>query len=39
MTAEGLRGKDGVEVPEAISIGTKQKYVEAYEMITGKKWE
>lgn len=38
LTAEGLRGKDGVEMPEDIAIGTKQKYLEAYELITGNKW-
>ncbi|KAF8420415.1 hypothetical protein EV426DRAFT_612248 [Tirmania nivea] len=39
LTARGLCGKDGVEVPEDIAVGTKQKYVEAFEMITGKKWQ
>ncbi|KAF8477447.1 hypothetical protein BDZ91DRAFT_709276 [Kalaharituber pfeilii] len=38
LTKEGLRGKDGVEMPDDIAVGTKQKYVEVYEMLTGKKW-
>lgn len=38
LTAEGLRGKNGVEMPEDVAKGTKEKYVEAFEMLTGKRW-
>lgn len=37
LTENGLRGKEGVEIPEDVARDTRQKYVEAYEMITGGK--
>lgn len=39
LTREGLKGKDGVEIPADIVEGTEKKYTEVYEMLTGKKWE
>ena len=39
LTREGLKGKDGVAMPHDVVEGTQKKYVEAYELLTGKKWE
>ncbi|KAI5787695.1 hypothetical protein DFH27DRAFT_486770 [Peziza echinospora] len=39
LTREGLKGKDGVAMPQDVVEGTQKKYVEAYELLTGKKWE
>ncbi|KAH7078566.1 hypothetical protein FB567DRAFT_477358 [Paraphoma chrysanthemicola] len=36
LTGEGLKGKDGVTVPEDIVRKTAEKYREAYEKITGE---
>jgi phosphoribosylaminoimidazole-succinocarboxamide synthase len=36
LTGEGLKGKDGVVVPEEIVKKTAEKYKEAYDKITGK---
>lgn len=38
LTDKNLKGKEGVAMPEDIAIATKQKYVEAYEQLTGLKW-
>ncbi|CAN3369590.1 phosphoribosylaminoimidazole-succinocarboxamide synthase [Diutina catenulata] len=38
LTREGLKGKEGVAMTPEIAEASKQKYVEAYEAITGKKW-
>lgn len=38
LTSNGLNGKDGVAMDEEIAIKTKEKYVEAYEALTGKNW-
>ncbi|KFY35372.1 hypothetical protein V494_05967 [Pseudogymnoascus sp. VKM F-4513 (FW-928)] len=38
LTAEGLKGKQGVAMPQEIVDNTGVKYVEAYELLTGKKW-
>lgn len=35
LTGEGLKGKEGVEVPEDVVKRTAEKYREAYERITG----
>ena len=35
LTANGLHGKEGVEIPEDVARDTRQKYVEVYEMLTG----
>src|SRR5690606_1557420 len=37
LTREGLRGKEGVDIPADIAAGTERKYTEVYEMLTGKK--
>lgn len=36
LTGEGLKGKEGVRVPEGIVRKTAEKYREAYERITGE---
>ncbi|KAF8249720.1 SAICAR synthetase [Wilcoxina mikolae CBS 423.85] len=38
LTINGLKGKDGVEMPKDIAQKTSEKYVEAYELLTGKQW-
>ena len=38
MTKEGLKGKDGVEMTDAVVKETAHKYQEAFEMLTGQKW-
>ncbi|RCK67794.1 Phosphoribosylaminoimidazole-succinocarboxamide synthase [Candida viswanathii] len=38
LTETGVAGKDGVAMPEDIVTKTKEKYVEAYESLTGEKW-
>ncbi|KAK7537268.1 uncharacterized protein J3D65DRAFT_624944 [Phyllosticta citribraziliensis] len=39
LTREGLKGKEGVEMPLEIVARTYEKYVEAYERLTGSKWQ
>ncbi|KAK7513283.1 phosphoribosyl-aminoimidazole-succinocarboxamide synthase [Phyllosticta citriasiana] len=39
LTREGLKGKEGVEMPPETVQRTHEKYVEAYERLTGKKWQ
>ena len=39
LTREGLKGKQGVRMPEDIVLKTAEKYKEAFELLTGKKWE
>ncbi|THY51623.1 phosphoribosylaminoimidazole-succinocarboxamidesynthase [Aureobasidium pullulans] len=39
LTKEGLKGKDGVEMTEAVVKETAKKYCEAFEMLTGQKWD
>ena len=36
LTEEGLKGKDGVEMPEDIVKATSEKYQEAFHMLTGE---
>ncbi|GMM31407.1 phosphoribosylaminoimidazolesuccinocarboxamide synthase [Martiniozyma asiatica (nom. inval.)] len=38
LTTNGLNGKDGVAMPNDIVQQTSDKYVEAFEALTGKKW-
>lgn len=38
LTANGVKGKEGVEMPEDIAKKTGEKYIEAYELLTGRKW-
>ncbi|KAJ8058372.1 hypothetical protein OCU04_012564 [Sclerotinia nivalis] len=39
LTKEGLKGKQGVAMPDEIMSQTAQKYREAFEKLTGRKWE
>ena len=39
LTKEGLKGKEEVEMPENIAEMTSGKYQEAFEKLTGKRWE
>lgn len=39
LTTEGLKGKQGVAMPENIVSQTAEKYREAFEVLTGRKWE
>ncbi|KAI9641062.1 Bifunctional purine biosynthetic protein ade1 [Ciborinia camelliae] len=39
LTKEGLKGKQGVAMPEDIMSQTAEKYREAFEKLTGRKWE
>jgi len=39
LTREGLKGKDGVEMTEAVVQETARKYREAFEKLTGQSWE
>ena len=36
LTRNGLKGKEGVSMPEDVIEGTKRKYEEAFRMLTGK---
>ncbi|TID29634.1 hypothetical protein CANINC_001753 [Pichia inconspicua] len=38
LTSNNLNGKEGVSMPEDIVSQTSSKYIEAYEALTGKKW-
>ena len=38
LTANGLAGKFGVAMDENIIVKSKEKYIEAYESLTGEKW-
>jgi phosphoribosylaminoimidazole-succinocarboxamide synthase len=38
LTSNGLKGKDGVAMPEAVVTQTRAGYVEAYERLTDTKW-
>lgn len=38
LTANNYKGVDGVSMPEEVVQKTREKYVEAYELITGHKW-
>ncbi|KAF2273698.1 phosphoribosylaminoimidazole-succinocarboxamide synthase-like protein [Westerdykella ornata] len=39
LTDNGLKGKEGVTVPEEVVLETAKKYKEAYERLTGQKWK
>ena len=39
LTKEGLKGKDGVEMTDSVVKETAKKYREAFEMLTGQKWD
>ncbi|KAG4421887.1 hypothetical protein IFR04_004999 [Cadophora malorum] len=38
LTSNGLKGKQGVAMPEDVVAKTAEKYREAFEKLTGKKW-
>jgi phosphoribosylaminoimidazole-succinocarboxamide synthase len=38
LIANGLKGVEGVTIPQDIVDKTKGKYIEAYELLTGKAW-
>jgi phosphoribosylaminoimidazole-succinocarboxamide synthase len=38
LTSEGLKGKQGVKMPEEVVKKTAEKYREAFEKLTGQKW-
>ncbi|RLV89003.1 Phosphoribosylaminoimidazole-succinocarboxamide synthase [Spathaspora sp. JA1] len=38
LTSNNLAGKDGVKMTEEIASQSKEKYIEAYESLTGEKW-
>ncbi|PVH17887.1 phosphoribosylaminoimidazole-succinocarboxamide synthase [Candidozyma duobushaemuli] len=39
LTSNNLNGKEGVKMDEEIVTKTKEKYVEAYEVLTGNTWK
>lgn len=39
LTSTGLAGKEGVSIELDVLAKTKEKYIEAYESITGSKWQ
>lgn len=39
LVREGLKGKQNVNMPEEVVMGTADRYREAFEKLTGKKWE
>ncbi|CAG60379.1 uncharacterized protein GVI51_I04191 [Nakaseomyces glabratus] len=39
LTSNDLNGKPGVKMPEDIVTRTRAKYVEAFEALTGEKWQ
>ncbi|ODV76716.1 SAICAR synthetase [Suhomyces tanzawaensis NRRL Y-17324] len=38
LTSNGIAGKDGVSMDDEVITKSKEKYIEAYESLTGKKW-
>ena len=36
LTGSGLKGQEGVSMPEEVVVGTQAKYEEAFQMLTGK---
>lgn len=39
LASEGLKGKQGVKMPEEVVNRTAEKYREAFEKLTGQRWE
>ena len=39
LTREGLKGKEGVEIPADVVQSTWDRYKDAYERLVGKKWD
>ncbi|KAL8785518.1 MAG: hypothetical protein Q9213_003344 [Squamulea squamosa] len=38
LTGQGLKGIEGVQIPDEVIVETEGKYKEAFERLTGKKW-
>ena len=38
LTANKLAGVENVDIPESVVLETERKYIEVYEILTGKKW-
>ncbi|KAK5732029.1 Bifunctional purine biosynthetic protein ade1 [Elasticomyces elasticus] len=39
LTSTGNKGKEGVRMPDDVVKATTEKYTEAYEKLTGRKWQ
>lgn len=39
LVKEGVKGKDGVTMPDEVVEGTAGRYQEAFEKLTGRKWD
>jgi phosphoribosylaminoimidazole-succinocarboxamide synthase len=39
LVAEGLKGKEGVSMPDDVVKGTAKRYQEAFEKLTGEQWD
>lgn len=39
LTANGLKGKENVTIPDDVAQKTAEKYQEAYQKLTGEKWK
>ncbi|KAK4966469.1 Bifunctional purine biosynthetic protein ade1 [Elasticomyces elasticus] len=39
LTSTGNKGREGVRMPAEVVRATTEKYTEAFEMLTGRKWE
>jgi len=39
LTKEGLKGKEGIDMTDEVVHRTRDGYVKAFEMLTGRKWE
>ena len=39
LTSNGLKGREGVTLPDEVVARTSEKYREAFEKIVGRKWE
>ncbi len=39
LTRNGLKGKEGVEMPAVVVRETREKYIEAFEMLVGRPWK
>ena len=38
LTSNGLKGKEDVEMPKEVVKNTSSKYIEAFEILTGKRF-
>lgn len=39
LTKNNLKGKEDVEIPDDIVAKTREKYIEAYQLLTEKTWQ